>query len=152
MNKIVDPLINLASNNLQAVSEVVAGAPRIDPVRLNGLWRSTLENQARFVSECTDCLLYQMSRNRLLISNQMKRMSASTEHLTAVISHAAVRSLAIATNARHIDRDRRVFSLPLPRPAERRFHVVPDRRLAASGPAPIPGSGPHHSTALVDDH
>lgn len=134
MNKIVDPLINLASNNLRAVSEVVAEAPRIDPVRLNGLWRSTLENQARFVSECTDCLLYQMSRNRLLMSAQMQKMSATTEHVTSLVSHAAVRALAIATNARHINRDRRVFSLP--RPAERRLHAVPDRRLAALDPTP----------------
>lgn len=138
MNKIVDPLINLAHNNLQAVSEVVAGAP-VDPVKLGGLWRTTLENQARFVNECTDCLLYQMSRNRILMSVHLRRMSATTEHVASLLSHATVRALAIATNPRHLDRDRRVFSLPLPRPAERRLHVVRDRRLAAPGPETTPG-------------
>lgn len=137
MNRIVDPLINLANNNLRAVSEVIAGSPRIDPARLTDLWRSTLENQARFVSECTDCLLYQMSRNRLLMRTQMQKMSATTEHVTSLVSHAAVRTLAIATNARHINRDRRVFSLP--RPAERRLHAVPDRRLLPPAQAPSAG-------------
>lgn len=139
MNKIVDPLINLAHHNLQAVSEVVAGVPA-DPARLGGLWRSTLEYQARFVSECTDCLLYQMSRNRILMSVHLQRMSATTEHMTSLISHAAVRALAIATNPRHISRDRRVFSLPLPRPTERRLHVVRDRRLAAPDQEAAPES------------
>jgi hypothetical protein len=129
MYKIIDPLINLANNNLQAVSEVVSAAPQVAPEKLGGLWRSTFENHARFVSECTDCILFQISRNRLLISDQMNKMSATTEHVTSLVSHAAVRAFAIATNARHTKRDRRVFPLPLP--TERRFHVVKDRRQAA---------------------
>lgn len=151
MYKIIDPLINLANNNLQAVSEVVTDAPEMALSTLGRLWCSAMENQARFVSEFTDCMLFQMSRNRSLMSDQMKKMSATTEHVTLLVSHATVRSLAIATNARHINRDRRVFSLPLPN--ERRLHVVTDRRQLApsqgGSPFPEPSGSPAGSLPPV---
>ncbi len=98
------------------------------------LWRSTLEIQANLLGECTKSVLTQLARNRLLVSNQLKQMSAQTERLISAMAHISCRSVAIATNARRKDCERRVFPLPLP--SDRRFETQMDRRQYRSNYAP----------------
>ncbi len=122
MNKTIPPTINLTHNNPFAD----AGAQAPDSLNSAELWRSTLENQARFFNECTNDVLVQMTRNRLLMANQLKQMSAHGERIMSLMAHTACRALAIATHARQKSCDRRVFNLPLP--DERRFDKQIDRR------------------------
>lgn len=93
--------------------------------------RTSLEIQARLFREYSDCMLSQIAKNQALISEQIKKMSSRTEHVTSLMAHAAVRAVAIAAQARRVDHDRRVFPLPLPR--DRRSGVREDRRTSSFG-------------------
>ncbi len=126
MDKTIPPWIDQQNNDRRANAAFNLGAELPAPGKSNDLWRSNLENQARFISECTNGLLAQLTRNRQLMSNQFKYMSTQIEHITAIMAHAACRTIAIATNARQECGERRVFRLPLP--TERRFENQMDRR------------------------
>lgn len=102
-----------------------------DPVNGVNLWRRTMESQARFFSECADSALLQLARNRLLMAEQLKHVSAHTERMVSLLTHAACRSVAIAARVRRERGDRRV--LPLPLPSDRRFEVEHDRRTLMIG-------------------
>ncbi len=95
------------------------------------LFRTSLQIQARLLSEYSDCMLSQIAKNQALIAEQMKKMSARTEHVTSLMAHATVRAIAIAAQARREECDRRVFPLPLPR--DRRSGVREDRRISPFG-------------------
>jgi hypothetical protein len=139
MDKTIHPTINHANSPLLAKAD--SDSDSISSSEPNGtgtsgnLWRSTLENQARFVSEYTNDVLAQMARNRLLVANQLKQMSAHSERMVSLMAHTACRTLAIATHARRKNCDRRIFSLPLP--DERRFENQTDRRKFMSGDEPL---------------
>lgn len=105
-----------------------AAASPADGSGLPGLWLATMEIQARLFSEYTDCLLSQLSKNQELVAEQMKKFSSRTEQVASLMAHAAVRSLAIATQARQEESDRRVFPLPLPK--DRRSLAREDRRTS----------------------
>jgi hypothetical protein len=128
MPKTNDPLITPARNNPPAASSVVDGAQLDMRGALAGWWRSVMENNARLITESTDCLLVQLSQNQQLVSEQLHRISATTERVASLMSHAAIRAVAIATKARNKESDRRVFTLPLP--TERRLNAMMDRRKA----------------------
>lgn len=101
------------------------------PPRRSGLgylWQTTLTIQTRFLTEYTNCLLSHLAKNQALVAEQMKRISSRGEQVASLMAHAAIRSLAIATHARHEEHDRRVFPLNLPR--DRRSEVREDRRAS----------------------
>ena len=128
MDKAIPYVINHVNGTLQADTEADSGTEQ------NGsgdLWRSTLENQALFVSEYTNVVLAQIARNRLLMANQTKQIAAISERILCLMAHTLCRALAIATHARRKNCDRRVFPLPLP--SERRYETQTDRRKFMPG-------------------
>lgn len=131
MENTASPLLNPFNHTQYAEPDSMTHTRLPGSLSLSDLWRSTLENQACFISNCADDMLVQLARNRLLMANQLKQISAHSERMITLMAHTACRALAIATQARKKDCDRRVFSLPLP--GERRVESLMDRRKCLSG-------------------
>lgn len=123
MSKTIEPFLNLACANLSACCRFMQ-APEY-----TALWRESIDNYARFSTECTQCMLTLPLQNYSLMNNLMDSVSHRTEEAASHVAHASIRAVAIATQARKQNRDRRVLRVPLPE--ERRTDEKFDRRHSA---------------------
>ena len=126
MYKFLNPLIHLATANLEALSRFAIEPEGSEGDRMAEFWRDTMNNQARFVSECTQGWMQVLARQRALLDGQWSQLSDGAERVAAEMARTTARAVGIATQARRGKRDRRIFSVPLP--VDRRIAPRSDRR------------------------
>lgn len=127
MYEIIQPFINVASANMAALSNLK------DVSGYVSLWETIFRNNLKFSNECAHSFFGMMDQSREIMKCQVETVARRTEQMAGHVVHAGIRSIAIATQARKLDRDRRIFRVPLP--GERRCEEGMDRRcLAHEGP------------------
>lgn len=131
MEKNIHQMINHSNSNPLADARSVGDIEFSDASILGDFWRTTLENQVRYASECMNDVVMQMTRNYLMMANQLRQTSTHTERIIQLMAFAICRTLAITMQVRQETCDRRVFSLSLPE--ERRLKIQMDRRKFISG-------------------
>lgn len=118
--EIIQPLIKIASANMAAWSSLS------DVSGYGPLWETMLRNNLKFSNECARGFFGMLDQSREIMKCQAETVARRTEQMAGHVVHAGMRSIAIATQARKLDRDRRIFRVALP--GERRCEEGMDRR------------------------
>lgn len=130
MEKNIHQTINHSNSNQLADSGSVGSHDTSDSSILGDFWRAMLEIQAQYVTDCTNDVVIQITRNHSMMASQLRQASIHTERILRLMAYTICRTLAITLHVRQETCDRRVFSLSLPE--ERRLEIQMDRRKFVS--------------------